>query len=61
MGSTLHSNFDVEYALRGIDKPMGIAGYQLTKDIPEKLKSALPDATQLEEKIKIELGINTNE
>lgn len=37
-------NFDVEYALRGIDKPIGVAGYQLTRDVPEKLKDALPDA-----------------
>lgn len=53
-----HSRFDVEYALRGIDKPVGVAGYQLTRDIPEKLKGALPDATQLEEKIQFELGID---
>ncbi|WP_116964768.1 PDDEXK nuclease domain-containing protein [Fastidiosibacter lacustris] len=53
-----HSKFDVEYALRGIDKPVGVAGYQLTRDIPEKLRDALPDATQLEEKIQFELGLN---
>jgi predicted nuclease of restriction endonuclease-like (RecB) superfamily len=53
-----HSRFDVEYALRGIDKPVGVAGYQLTRYIPEKLKDALPDAAQLEEKIQFELGIN---
>jgi predicted nuclease of restriction endonuclease-like (RecB) superfamily len=58
-----HSRFDVEYALRGIDKPVGVAGYQLTRDIPEKLKNALPDANQLEEKIQFELGLSekTNE
>lgn len=53
-----HSRFDVEYALRGIDKPVGVAGYQLTRDIPEKLKGALPDAAQLEEKIQMELGLS---
>ncbi|MFA6303234.1 MAG: PDDEXK nuclease domain-containing protein [Legionella sp.] len=53
-----HSKFDVEYALRGIDKPVGVAGYQLTRDIPEKLKDALPDADILEEKIMFELGLN---
>jgi predicted nuclease of restriction endonuclease-like (RecB) superfamily len=52
-----HSRFDVEYALRGIDNPVGVAGYQLTRDIPEKLKGALPDAAQLEEKIQFELGL----
>lgn len=53
-----HSHFDVEYALRGIDKPVGVAGYQLTRDVPEQLKSALPDAAQLEEKIQVELGLD---
>ncbi len=53
-----HSRFDVEYALRGMDKPIGVAGYQLTRDIPEKLKNALPDAAQLEEKIQFQLGVN---
>lgn len=53
-----HSKFDVEYALRGIDKPVGIAGYQLTRDVPEKLRNSLPDASQLEEKIMFELGVD---
>lgn len=53
-----HSKFDVEYALRGIDKPVGVAGYQLTKDIPDKLKGALPDADTLEARIMLELGLD---
>lgn len=53
-----HSKFDVEYALRGIDKPVGISGYQLTRDVPEKLKDALPDADKLEERIMFELGLD---
>lgn len=53
-----HSRFDVEYALRGIEKPIGVAGYQLTRDVPEKLKYALPDPVQLEEKIQFELGLS---
>ena len=56
-----HSKFDVEYALRGLDKPVGVAGYQLTRDIPEKLKDALPDADKLEEKILLELGASKTE
>lgn len=55
-----HTKFDVEYALRGIDKPVGVAGYQLTRDLPEKLKSALPSADELEEKILFELGLDKN-
>ena len=53
-----HSRFDVEYALRGIDKPVGVAGYQLTQDVPEKLRNALPNAQQLKDKIQFELGVN---
>lgn len=52
-----HSKFDVEYALRGIDKPVGVAGYQLTREVPEKLKNSLPDAAQLKERIMLELGV----
>ncbi len=55
-----HSKFDVEYALRGIDKPVGVAGYQLTRDLPEKLKGVLPNADELEEKILFELGLGKN-
>ena len=51
-----HSKFDVEYALRGIEKPVGVAGYILTRDVPEQLKGALPDPAQLEKKILLELG-----
>ena len=53
-----HSKFDVEYALRGIEKPVGVAGFQLTREIPDKLKNSLPDAAKLEEKIMFELGLN---
>ena len=49
-----HSKFDVEYALRGIEKPIGVAGYQLARKIPEKLKDALPNPAKLEEKIQFE-------
>ena len=51
-----HTRFDVEYALRGLEKPVGVAGYQLTRDIPDKLKDSLPDVRHLEEKIQFELG-----
>lgn len=50
--------FDVEYALRGIDKPVGVAGYELTKKVPKKLKDALPDPAKLKDKILFELGLD---
>ena len=42
-----------EYALSGIDKPMGVAEYELVRTLPEPLVSSLPTVEQLES----ELGI----
>ena len=50
------SRVDVEYALRGIDKPMGVAGYSLTHDLPKELAGKLPNAEQIEAEILRELG-----
>jgi len=37
-----------EYALRGIDKPLGIASYELTRALPTRLESALPSIEAIE-------------
>lgn len=37
----------VEYAVRDYDKPMGVATYKTTADIPERLRNALPDMEEL--------------
>lgn len=37
-----------EYALRGIDKPIGIASYELTRALPPSLQSLLPSIEELE-------------
>lgn len=42
----------VEYALRDVHKPMGVAEYQLAKALPEHLKGSLPTAEQLEVELK---------
>ena len=42
------SKFEAEYALKGIEKPIGISEYQLTRAIPEKLKSNLPSIEEIE-------------
>lgn len=39
---------DAEYALKGINKPIGVSEYQLTKAIPEKLKASLPTIQEIE-------------
>jgi predicted nuclease of restriction endonuclease-like (RecB) superfamily len=41
-----------EYALRGMQKPIGISEYELTRALPDSLKSALPTI----EEIEAELG-----
>ncbi len=38
----------VEYALSDMTKPIGVSEYQLTKSLPENLKSALPTIEELE-------------
>ena len=37
-----------EYALRGMDKAIGVSAYELTRALPKKLQSALPSIEQLE-------------
>ncbi|OPY51267.1 MAG: hypothetical protein A4E48_01633 [Methanosaeta sp. PtaU1.Bin060] len=38
----------VEYALRDVHKPIGVAEYRLAKALPESLKGSLPTVEQLE-------------
>ena len=40
-----------QYALSGYDQPIGISDYQLSKAIPENLKSALPSIEEVEEEL----------
>ena len=37
-----------EYALRGLDKSIGISEYELTRALPDNLKSALPTIEEIE-------------
>lgn len=46
---------EVEYALRIQDKPIGVAEYRLTKELPEKLKGKLPSVADLKKRIEEEL------
>lgn len=45
-------DFVVEFALRDISKPMGVATYQLTHQLPDALKSSLPSKEELENVFK---------
>ena len=37
-----------EYALRGLQKPIGISGYEITRALPKDLKSSLPSIKEIE-------------
>ncbi|MCX7122649.1 MAG: PDDEXK nuclease domain-containing protein [Gammaproteobacteria bacterium] len=50
--------FEVEYALRGVDKPIGVADYTLTRKLPKDLMNKLPDPKMLEAEIKKELFLD---
>ncbi len=45
----------IEYALRGIDKPVGVSEYELKHILPENLKSDLPTVEELEQEIEKEM------
>lgn len=46
-----------EYALSGIDKPIGIAEYQLVKALPEPLDTCLPSIEALEAELSAGLDV----
>ena len=45
-----------EYALRDINKPMGVSEYQLTESLPENLKGSLPSIEEIEAELSGEAG-----
>jgi predicted nuclease of restriction endonuclease-like (RecB) superfamily len=42
----------VEYALRGVEKPIGVSEYRLSERLPEKLRGSLPTAEELERELR---------
>ena len=46
------NNVLVEYALRDMTKPIGLAQYHLTKILPKNLKTALPTIEELESELE---------
>ena len=44
----------IEYALRGINKPMGVADYELAKALPKNIKSEMPTIEELEAALEAE-------
>ncbi len=40
-----------EYALRGVDKPIGVSTFELTRALPAELESSLPTIEQIEQEL----------
>ena len=49
-----------QYALAGYEQPIGISDYQLSKAVPENLKSALPSIEEVEEELTLFLDKDKN-
>ncbi len=50
-----------EYALSGIDKPIGVAEYQLLRELPDSLISKLPSVAEIEAELVSETGTKEDE
>ena len=48
------NNFETEFALRDINKPMGVSEFQLTEILPDELKSSLPTIEEIEKELNTE-------
>lgn len=49
-----------EYALRDMAKPIGLAEYRLTEDLPDDLKNALPSIDKLEKELSKSIETNSD-
>ncbi|RZL40696.1 MAG: DUF1016 family protein, partial [Pedobacter sp.] len=47
------NNIEAEFALRDINKPIGVSEFTFTEILPEELKSSLPSVEELEKELKI--------
>ncbi|MEI6347636.1 MAG: PDDEXK nuclease domain-containing protein [Bacteroidota bacterium] len=46
------NNIEAEFALRDMNKPMGISEFQFTEILPDNLKSSLPSIEEIENELK---------
>ncbi|MCC5875877.1 MAG: DUF1016 family protein, partial [Candidatus Sumerlaeia bacterium] len=51
-----HNRLVVEYALKDMTKPLGVAQYQIAESLPERLEGALPTVDQLEAELAKEMS-----
>jgi len=45
-----------EYALRDLNKPIGVSSYQFTDSLPETIRTALPTVEELEQELQQEMS-----
>jgi predicted nuclease of restriction endonuclease-like (RecB) superfamily len=50
-----HDKLQAEYSFAGIDKPIGISTYELTRALPASVRSALPTVEQIEAELTVEV------
>jgi len=55
MGGLPKNNVLAEYALRDMSKPIGLAEYKITENLPKEIKSELPTIEELEAELAKEL------
>lgn len=53
-GKAITNNVVVEYALKDINKPLGISEYELTEVLPKEYKSSLPSIEEIEAQFQSE-------
>ena len=46
-----HNRVLAEYALRGVEKPIGVSSFELTRALPATLESSLPSIEQIEQEL----------
>lgn len=46
------NNIEAEFALRDINKPMGVSEFQITENLPDNLRSSLPTIEEIENELK---------
>lgn len=57
------NNIEVEFALRDLNKPMGVSEYTLVETLPDNLKGALPTIEEIEndlQQLQQQAGINAD-
>jgi predicted nuclease of restriction endonuclease-like (RecB) superfamily len=47
------NNIEAEFALRDINKPMGVSEFEITEKLPENLQSSLPTIEEIERELNI--------